>query len=169
MPPASIARADGVARKALSRQQTRYLSVAFFTSFLTSLFACRASFFALRTFRFAWRFVFSAPLSVFSASFALSVTLAALSLMSFAVSLSASAGSARPMATAAMIPFSIRFPFFAKPAAWPGVLREAAHATFAAQRPGERLPLPAGYRSFGWPLGEEAGSLLSVGFVVSVG
>ena len=27
----------------------------------------------------------------------------------------------------------------------------------------------ADYRSFGWPLGEEAGSLLSVGFCVSVG
>src|SRR5207248_3083228 len=58
---------------------------------------------------------------------------------------------------------------FARPAGVAGVVQEAAHATFAAQRPGERLLVAADQRSFGCPMGEEAGSFVSVGFCASVG
>src|SRR5437868_6050836 len=106
-----------MARKATRRGRRRrlgneayLLSVALSTSFFASFFMWRASFFALRLFRFAWRLVLSAPLSVCSVSLTLSVAFAVVSFTSFIVSLSANTGSARPMASAAMIPFLIQFP-----------------------------------------------------------
>src|SRR2546428_12645102 len=146
----------------------RYLfSVALLTSFFASFFMWRASFFALRIFRFAWRLVFSAPLSVCSVSLTLSVAFAALSFTSFIVSLSANTGSARPMASAAMIPFLIRFPLASAgrmAGGSPGNCARAVRCTTTRRR--------TGYRSFGWLL---AGSRVSdgvcesAGFCVSVG
>src|SRR6267378_3834873 len=132
-----VAMCPSIARAWAAWQERSYfLSVVSFTSFLTSFLVARACFLALRIFLFAWRFVFSAPLSVCSASFALSVALAAVSLTSFTLSLSANAGSARPMASAAIIPFNMfSFPFSGRPM-WPAVLRQGAHAPFGAQRSG---------------------------------
>src|SRR6267378_6021326 len=112
-----VAMCPSIARAWAAWQERSYfLSVVSFTSFLTSFLVARACFLALRIFLFAWRFVFSAPLSVCSASFALSVALAAVSLTSFTLSLSANAGSARPMASAAIIPFNMfSFPFSGRP------------------------------------------------------
>src|SRR5205807_4378508 len=149
-------------KKSYSPQATRrrryLLSVALSTSFFASFFMWRASFFALRIFRFAWRLVLSAPLSVCSVSLTLSVAFAVLSFTSFIVSLSANTESARPMASAAMIPFLIQFPLASAGRMADGPPGNCARAVrWTTTRRNTR---ESGYRSFGWLL---AGSRVSDG------